>query len=200
MHTQSDLGFPGNPSLAVKSRDRRSGSSLFIALRPDPLAATKALDIAYDIRTTYRVQRQPLSSGRLHVSMINLGHEKTLDESTVFQARQAIDSVRFEPFELSFDLVASFRSETAFPIVLCPGKPCLPLIELQRRLAHALDGVGVGHNGSLGFEPHMTLIYHHMAIEPAKLASPISMVVDQAWLIHSLVGQTRYEFLWPLRQ
>lgn len=200
MHTQSEFGFRQDLPLGARPHARRSGSNLFIALRPDAAAAVQARAIAHDIRAAYRVERQPQTLERLHVSMIGLGLGEALDESTVFQARAAIDSVRFEPFEIAFDSIMSFRSGPAFPVVLTLGYRSLPLIRLRDRLADALDGQGVDHSGRTGFEPHMTLLYHHAAIQPERLASPIVLTVDQAWLIHSLVGQTKYEFLWPLRQ
>ena len=200
MHAQSDFGFSGDPSPARKSGSRRSGSNLFIALRPDASAAASALAVAQDIRAAYRAERQPLTCERLHVSLLNLGREQVLDDSIVYNARQAIDSVRFEPFEVVFDAVASFGSDGAFPVVLRPSRPDAQLVRLRDRLAYAVLGLGLTIYSSVAFEPHMTLLYHHVPITSERLETPISMVVDQAWLIHSLVGQTKYEFLWPLRQ
>lgn len=200
MDTQTDFGFSGDSSPHRKLRDRRSGSNLFVALRPDAVSAESMRVIARDIRATYRIENQPLAADRLHISMLNLGYKETLNESTVYYARQAIDSIRFDPIELTFDTVVSFGGNGSLPIVLRSSQPNDPLLQLRLRLAYALDGLGLALFSDVAFEPHMTVLYHHTPIAPERLASPITVVVDQIWLIHSLVGQTKYEFLWPLRQ
>lgn len=177
-----------------------TGSNLFTALRPDEATARHAHTIARDIRDMYRAHRQPLASRRLHVSLINLGHSEGLQDSLIFTAREAIDKARFEPFMITFDRIMTFKHETARPVVLCGDSENAGLQRLTARLVDALDGVGltIGYNPK--FLPHMTLLYHHAPIEEQQLATPITWRVDKVWLIHSLLGQGRYEFLWPLRQ
>jgi len=192
----NQLDFGSGPKPPAK---RPTGSNLFTALRPDETTARQAHTIARDIRDMYRAHRQPLASRSLHVSLINLGHSEDLEESVVFTARKAIDKARFEPFTITFDRIMTFRQDAKRPVVLCADGENAGLRELTARLADALFGVGLDIGYSPKFLPHMTLLYHHAQIEEQYLPTPISWTVNEVWLIHSLLGQGRYEFLWPLK-
>ncbi|CAN7581714.1 2'-5' RNA ligase family protein [Rhizobium sp. LjRoot254] len=192
----NQLDFGSGPKPPTR---RPTGSNLFTALRPDEATARQVHTVARDIRDMYRAHRQPLSSRRLHVSLINLGHSEDLEDSMIFTAREAIDKARFEPFTITFDRIMTFKQEAARPVVLCSNGENIGLLKLTARLADALYGVGldIGYNPT--FRPHMTLLYHHAPIEDHQLPTPITWTVNEVWLIHSLLGQGRYEFLWPLR-
>jgi 2'-5' RNA ligase len=193
----NQLDFGSGPKPPTK---RPTGSNLFAALRPDEATARLAHSIGRDIRDMYRSHRQPLASRRLHVSLINLGHSEDLEESVVFTAREAIDKARFEPFTITFDRIMTFRHETARPVVLCNSGENASLSALTARLADSLYGVGLDIGYNPKFLPHMTLLYHHAPIEEQRLATPITWTVNEVWLIHSLLGQGRYELLWPLKR
>ncbi|MGV3553488.1 2'-5' RNA ligase family protein [Rhizobium sp.] len=176
---------------------RFKGDNLFIAARPDRAAATAARAIAHDCRDLYRIDRQPLTEQRLHVSLIGVDRAPVLGRGLISDARQAIDATHFEPFEISLDCLMSFRADASRPIVLAASKANPALRSLLLRLADRLDGLGV----PCGFDPealvHMTLVYYDRQIVPERLATPVSWVVDQLWLIKSLVGRGSYDFLWP---
>jgi 2'-5' RNA ligase len=192
----NQLDFGSGPKPPLK---RPTGSNLFTALLPDEATARHAHTIARDIRDMYRAYRQPLASRRLHVSLINLGRGENLEASLVLSAREAIDRARFEPFTITFDRIMTFKHETKRPVVLCSDDENENLMRLTARLADALYGLGldIGHNPK--FLPHMTLLYHHATIEEQRLPTPITWMVNQVSLIHSLLGQGRYEVLWPLK-
>jgi 2'-5' RNA ligase len=191
-----DVGGPERPRPG-KQDGRFTGENLFIAARPDRAAAAAAQAIARDYRDLYRIDRQPLTDRRLHVSLIGIDRAPVLDRGLISDARQAIDETRFEPFEINLDSVMSFRAGASRPIVLASSKPNPTLRAVLLRLADRLDGLGV----PFGFDPeslvHMTLVYYDKQVMPERLSIPISWVVDQLWLIRSLVGQGSYEFLWP---
>lgn len=191
-----DLGATTTPRQGSGS-GRFTGENLFIALRPDRAAAAAAQAIARDYRDLYRIDRQPLTDRRLHVSLIGIDRAPVLEKSLIYDARAAIDSVHFEPFEISFDSVVSFRSGASRPIVLATSKPNQALRSVLLRLADKLDGLGV----PVGFDPegliHMTLVYYDKPVMPERLSAPISWTVDRLWLVRSFVGQGSYEFLWP---
>lgn len=191
-----DLAGP-RPLRAGNQEGRFKGDNLFIAARPDRAAAAAAQAIARDYRHLYRIDRQPLTDRRLHVSLIGIDQAPVLDRGLIADAREAIDEVRFEPFEISLDSVMSFRGGASRPIVLAASKPNPALLSMLHRLADRLDGLGVPRHFNPDFLVHMTLVYYDKHIMPEKLATPIRWVVDQLWLIRSLVGLSSYEFLWP---
>ena len=181
-----------------KAANRFAGDNLFIAARPDRATAAAAQSIARDYRELYRIDRQPLSDRRLHVSIIGLDRAPVLDNSLIYDARAAIDGVRFEPFEIRFDSVVSLRSGSSRPIALASTEPNAALRGVVSRLADKLDGLGVlPPRFSENFLVHMTLIYYDKPVMPEHLSKPISWMVDRLWLVRSLVGQGLHEFLWP---
>lgn len=189
-----DLG----PETRREPPDRFTGSNLFIAARPDPAAAAAALAIATDLRHQYRIERQPLSRSRLHVSLIGLGCYPALPDSLIYHVREALDGVRFEPFEIAFDRIASLGSGSSRPAVLCASAPDPALWAALGRLADRLRGLGVDLHYRPDFLVHMTLVYHSRPVTPERLDMPICWTIDRFWLIHSLLGRSSYEFLWPL--
>lgn len=192
-----DLGSE-NPQPVRKWGERAMGENLFIAARPDRAAAAAAQAVARDYRDLYRIDRQPLSDRRLHVSLIGLEHAPVLDQSLIYDARAAMDGVRFEPFEIRFDSVVSLRSRAGRPIALAATEPNPSLRSVVCRLAEKLDGLGaLPHGFKEDFLVHMTLIYYDKPVMPEHLSTPISWIVDRLWLVRSLVGQGSYEFLWP---
>jgi len=193
-----DLGDPEKPRPSRKRSEGFTGENLFIAARPNRAAALAAQSIARDYRDLYRIDRQPLSDRRLHVSLIGLDHAPVLGQSLIYDARAAIDAVRFEPFEIKFDSVVSLRSRSSRPIVLAATEPNPALRAAVSRLADRLDGLGVLPRGfNENFLVHMTLIYYDKPVMPEHLSMPIRWMVDRFWLVRSLVGQGSHEFLWP---
>ena len=197
--SDDQMGFDlGGPQPSRKREDRFTGENLFIAARPDRAAALAAQSIARDYRDLYRIDRQPLSDRRLHVSLIGLEHSPVLEKSLIYDARAAIDEVRFEPFEIKFDSVMSLKSRASRPIVLAATEPNPRLRSVICRLAERLDGLGaLPHGFKEDFLVHMTLIYYDKPVMQLHLSTPISWIVDRLWLVRSLVGQGTYEFLWP---
>lgn len=188
----------GSPSLRSGLPPARgSGSNLFIAARPNLAAAAAAHSLGRDMRDKYRIGGQPLSMSRLHVSLVRLGIHQALPDSLVYHAREALDGLIFEPFEILFDRIAAFRSNASHPVVLCSDRQDARLKETVTRLAHKLDGLGVECSWNPDFIAHMTLIYHTSAVVEERLASPIRWTVDGFWLIDSLLGHGTCRFLWP---
>lgn len=179
---------------------RFTGDNLFIAARPDAAAAAAAQAIAHDYRALYRIDRQPLTDRRLHVSLIGIDRAPVLEKSLIYDARAAIDGVRFKPFEICLDQVMSFRSGASRPVVLAASRPNQALGDLLFRLAGKLEGLGVPFGFDPDFLVHMTLVYHDRFVMSDHLPIPIRWTVDRVWLIRSLVGQGSYEFLWPPKE
>ena len=197
MANNPGFDFGCEPTRSRKVADRYTGSNLFAAARPDAASAAAAQTIAREFREHYRIERQPLPLWRLHVSLINLGHYPVLPDSLIYHAREALDGLRFEPFEIEFDLVQSLANGSSQPAVLCASKRNATLVAVLHRLAERLDGLGIAFQFDPDFLAHMTLVYHNKPVTPERLAVPIRWTVDRIWLIHSLLSQGRYEFLWP---
>lgn len=191
-----DLGNAGTP-LPRRQDSSFKGDNLFIAARPDRTAAAAAQAIARDYRDLYRIDRQPLTDRRLHVSLIGIDRAPVLEKSLIYDARAAIDSILFEPFEISFDSVVSFRSGASRPVVLAASKPNPALRTLLFRLADKLDGMGVPFGFDPDFLMHMTLLYYDKPVMPEHLSRPIRWTIDRLWLIRSLADRGSYEFLSP---
>ena len=189
-----DLGGP-----RLQKRDNRfKGENLLIAARPDRAAVHAAQAIARDYRDLYRIDRQPLSERRMHVSLFGLDHAPVLEKSLIADARAAIDALRFQPFEITLDSVVSLKSAGGGrPVGLASSRPNLALRSMLARLSDKLDGFGIPHNPDPDLLVHMTLIHYDKPVMPEILTTPIRWTVDQLWLVKSLVGQGIHEFLWP---
>jgi 2'-5' RNA ligase len=194
---QNSFDFGPVPPRAKRLPDQFTGSNLFIAARPDAAAATAAQAVAREIRDQYRIGRQPLSIQRLHVSLISLGRHADVPESVVYHAREALDGLQLDPFEIAFDRIVSFRSDASFPVVLCAQQQDPALKAAVAQLAGRLAGLGVDFGWNPDFIAHMTLVYHTAPVTPERLAAPIRWTVDVFWLIRSLIGAGSYTFLWP---
>jgi len=196
-----DLRGSAGPRPAPKGCGESMGENLLIATRPDRAAAARAQSIARDYRDLYRIDRQPLSERRLHVSLVGLEPAPVLDQSLIHDARTAILAVPFEPFEIRFDSVVSLRNRASRPIALAATDPNPVLRSVVCRLAEKLDGLGALPGGfTEDFLVHMVLIYYDKPVMPEHLSTPVSWVVDRLWLVRSLIGQGSSDFLWPLER
>lgn len=196
--SSDQMGFDLGGPMTHKRDSRFKGENLLIAARPDRAAVHAAQSIARDYRDLYRIDRQPLSERRLHVSLFGLDHAPVLEKGLIADARAAIDGVRFDPFDIIFDSVVSLKSAGGGrPVGLASSRPNPALRSMLARLSDKLDGFGIPHNPDPDFLVHMTLIYYDKPVMPDILATPIRWTVDQLWLVKSLVGQGIYEFLWP---
>jgi len=196
--TGFDFRGPAMPRPDAKGGGESMGANLFIAIRPDRTAAAAAQSIARDYRDLYRIDRQPLSERRLHVSLVALEPAPVLGHSLVHDAQAAIDAVRFEPFEIRFDSVVSLRNRASRPIALAAAGRNPSLRSVVCRVADKLDGMGALPGGfTEDFLVHMILIFYDRPVMPEHLSMPVSWIVDRLWLGQSRVGQGSCDFLWP---
>jgi 2'-5' RNA ligase len=94
----------------------------------------------------------------------------------------------FSPFEVRFDRVMSFRNTRAKrPFVLRDGGDNTALLRFHRCLENAL------HVQS-PLNPHVTLLYDEKNVAEERV-NPIRWTVDELVLVHSYVGEGRYEML-----
>jgi len=112
---------------------------------------------------------------------------------------EAAERVRISPFKVSFDRTASFRGRPGSrPFVLVGDDGLDELKAFRQVLGAELTRQGLDRRARTNFEPHVTLLYDDRSVEEHPVAEPISWVISEFVLIHSLNGHRRLAS-WPLR-
>jgi 2'-5' RNA ligase len=189
------LSFPFEGDLGLRPRTRRfiPEDNLFVAVRPVLQAIRQAMEIAFDMKRQCDLLASPLPENALHVSMLRFDLRGVRFDEIVSRVKWVLEHIKFEPFELVFDRVISFKGDDRKPLVLCASKDANePLLELARQIAKEL---GVKIEGK--FNPHMTLLWGDKPVTEQMLDVPVRWVVNEACLIHSLVGKKKHLILWP---
>lgn len=105
------------------------------------------------------------------------------------------------PCRVAFDNVRSLLGNGRNrPLVLGGGDGVAGLVQFQNRLGWAMEQAGLGRWIGPNWFPHLTLFYDDRTIKEEAI-EPVSWVVRDFVLVHSLLGRTRYIPLarWPLR-
>ena len=118
---------------------------------------------------------------------------------TVAMACAAIDELKAEPFDVSFDRTMSFRGGPGSrPFVLAGGDGLVPLKLFRRCLAAAfVQRDGLKHLGRRDFTPHVTLLFDDRVVDEQPIG-PIGWTARDLVLIHSMKGH-QHLANWPLR-
>lgn len=180
------------------------GDRLFFAVYPDAQAAQRIIELAQSVRAAHRLRGNPLHADRVHVTLHHLGDHAGLPESLVATASEVAASLAVQPFEVSFDCVASFPGRARKrPCVLRSGEgdSNAPLFALQTSLGEGLHAAGLGRYVERRFTPHVTLLYDEHVLAPEAVA-PIAWNTCEFVLIHSLLGKTEHRVLgrWNLQR
>jgi len=185
--------FPGfAPAVAT---DR-----LFLAVFPDRVAVAQLTVLATDQCARHGLRGKPLLPERFHVTLFHLGDWVGLPRDVVDAVTAAAVQTRAAPFEVAFDLVASFDGRRdKLPFVLRADGGNAALHAFHAELGAQLREAGMGPSAATGFEPHLTLAYDARKVV-AEAVTPIRWRVDEFVLVHSLLGKTRHIRLgrWPL--
>lgn len=185
----------------ARRQEERPRSNLFLAVMPDQTAAMQASETGRDIVRRHEAASHALRPrDNLHVTLNPIGSYLTLSETDVFTVSEVMSSLRAAPFEVSFDRIASFANGERRLMVLCNAIRSEELMDLHVQLAKEMWAAGMTFTYNPRFMPHMTLSYGDTEIAETVLAEPIRWMVREVVLIHSLVGESRYEYLgrWPL--
>jgi RNA 2',3'-cyclic 3'-phosphodiesterase len=162
---------------------------------PDATTAARIHRLAGLLKRAHNLSGRLITPERLHVSLFFLGG---LQEQLVHSVCEAAERVRFSPFEVSFDRTASFRGRAGSrPFVLIGGDGTDQLRSFRQTLAVELTRLGLKRRAKTNFEPHVTLAYDDRSVEEYPVAQPISWIVNELVLIHSLNGYRRLA-RWPL--
>ncbi|MES2509794.1 MAG: 2'-5' RNA ligase family protein [Pseudomonadota bacterium] len=187
------------------SAPRHGVDNVFLALIPDDQAGSQTIDIQKQNlpglgRSPYLVPKDCL-----HVSLLDLGTRKNLiarDISvTIRQAREALDRLQFESFDVLFDQTLSFGNQAGLkPFVLQMGQGREQVALLCKKLKLVLASAGI-HSEDKATTPHMTLARAAQTLPAAEIKS-MSWRAAHVVLVHSVVGETRHIHLqsWPLRR
>jgi|SRR5262245_22021924 len=169
---------------------------LFLAAVPDVPTAARIVQLASVLKRAHRFSGKLIAPERLHISLFFLGE---LPEALLHAACDALGELRAQPFEVSFDRTASFRGRPGSrPFVLIGGDGLKRLKSFRQALAVELTKQGLKRRANTNFEPHITLLYDDRSVDEYPVAEPISWVIKEFVLIHSMNGHT-HRAKWPLR-
>ena len=167
-----------------------SGGRLFLAILPDTAAAERIHRLAGILKRAHRFNGKPIAADRLHVSLFSL---TGLPDRQIYAACEAASELRAEPFEVSFDRTASFRSGAGNrPFVLIGEQGLRRLQSFRQMLAVALSRRGLRRQASTSFTPHVTLLYDARHVDEYPI-EPVVWTVAEFVLVHSLKGHRHLE-------
>jgi 2'-5' RNA ligase len=180
------LCFPFEPA------PPRSDRLFFAILAPEDSASTISI-CAKRLRAEHGLKSKLIASERLHISLFSLGDYAGLPEPLVALARKAGALVSRPEFDVTFDSAASFNGRhRKRPLVLYARKDIAEILAFHRLLGEAMKQVGLVHWGNPRFTPHMTLLYESRAVMEQAI-EPVRLTVRDFVLVHSFIGQSRYE-------
>jgi 2'-5' RNA ligase len=178
---------------------RKKPDRFFFTFVPNGKAQVMGEKIGHYIRDLNGIWAPLRPREHLHVSLQHVGDFSYPKSKYIWAACQAAEAVASKPFTISLNRAMSFtgRRPGKYPFVLC-GDGNAATFELHQRLAVAMRKNGL--KAGFEFTPHMTLFYAPISV-PMCPIEPVSFEVNEFFLIHSKLGQTKYETLgrWPLR-
>jgi len=174
---------------------------LFLAVFPDEAAAVQIAQLAPRLRAQFGLTGKPLLKDRFHVTLHHLGDHAGLRHDIVAAVAEMARAVAVPAFEVTFDRVSSFsRRPKNRPFVLRGDEGVALLVAFQQAIGAAMKRTTLARWAEAGFTPHVTLLYDDRAVQE-QAVEPVSWMVREFVLVHSLIGQTRHIVLgrWPLR-
>ena len=175
---------------------------LFFAIFPDADAAARAVQLAWDLKAQQGLDAKPNRQDRLHITLVHLGDFDGLPAALVEAACEAVSAVKWPSFDIELDHVISFKAAAHHrrPLVLLGREGVIPLRAFQHDLDVTLQQRGVVHTGRRSFTPHLTLSYDEDIGAAVDVTPAVRWRAAEFMLVHSFVGQSRYEVLgrWPL--
>lgn len=188
--TSLGLCPPGRRARQVRSES----DGLLFRIHPSPVELMAAA--AHRTRRTHGLTGKPRRADQLHISLVGVRR----DEGAERGAAAAAATVRAQAFDLTFDRMVSFRNGETKPLVLLCREGADRVIDLERRIVEALNGIGLRVPRRAGFVPHCTLLYDSKLVPEMRLDRPIVVPVTAFHLLHrSDNGRLRRSVgSWPL--
>lgn len=159
---------------------------LFFAIRPPLVLARRMAEAA----SWFGRQGRPLRPEHLHMTLAIFEDFPVFPEGLAETLTALGSGIAADPFPIVLD--QSVGSSTSVAIV--PRRKNAALKALRHEIGAAVTRSGLGQRSGYSFNPHVTLAYGDG--EPfARSIEPFGWMVDEFFLVHSLVGQTRHELL-----
>jgi 2'-5' RNA ligase len=165
----------------------------FFALQPPPLATDEIVRLTEALRRRRRGLGAPMGRGRHHVSLVSLGVDDRPLDAWSRRAAAAVTAVRRPAFRLAFNRIAAFAGGGGKRALVLRGDEGVLGVDLLRAdIQAALCAAGLARRREQPFEAHLTLV-RGPDDAPETFIAPISWVAREFVLIHSYVGEGRYE-------
>lgn len=190
---------------AEKAAERRFDHRYYFTLQPPP-------DIALQIErwsrrlSKYYGARSETRAERLHVSLHGLLGGSLAEQELLDEALEVGEAIRRPSFEISFDTVQTFArhddkvgGRPQRPTVLTSAEPSREAQALFGDIRREMQRRGL-HVEPASFQPHLTVWYGPQSIGPRLLHRPFRWPVRRFWLVHTMPGLRRPEYLgeWAL--
>ncbi|HEV3116058.1 MAG TPA: 2'-5' RNA ligase family protein [Gemmataceae bacterium] len=177
----------------IKPRHR-----LLFGIRPDIGATDRLTRLMVRLRNDKIMPGKPVDADRLHITLHHLGDfVDQMPPSLVPMASLAAETVRMQPFNVTFDRVGGTRG----PFLLRASDWPAALMEFRQTLSAALVKAGLRSRVDPVFKPHVTLSYDFSDVLEQPV-DPISWTVSQFILIESLLDKHQHieRGGWPIRR
>ena len=164
--------------------------NLFLAIFPDANTAEPIAQLAQQLRTRCGLRGKQLAADRFHMTLYSFNVLEA-DLQAVSKACAAA-AASTPPFEVGLDRALSFASHASNrPFVLRSSNDSAALQEFFKSLGAELRDCGFSSRGKLKFTPHITLLFDKQIIAKQSI-DPVSWTANEFFLVHSLVGESRY--------
>lgn len=191
--------------VAAEEKAKALDHRYYFTLVPPPALAQRIeraaalLGLRHGVRRVVRAERQ-------HVSLHAVQRGKEIAADLLADALEIGDAVRRPRFEMAFDTVRTFGGgrlhsgiRAQYPVVLTCSNGARDALALYAdiRLQMQRFGLPVGRRS---MEPHLTIWYGPGRVPDMHLRRPFGWSVRSFWLVHTLPGMRRPEYLaeWPL--
>lgn len=176
--------------LSASAPFRSPTDRLFLGIFPEPEIAVGVSVLADNLRVGHELRGRPPSPGRFHVTLHHIRDGYGLDPDVVGLAKEVAGGIAMPAFRVAFNSVQSFSNGA---LVLRGDDGVAGLELLQQRLGSAMERAALGQ-AFRSYTPHMTLLRDSQLV-PDHPITPIGWWVREFVLVHSFLGQSRYEFL-----
>lgn len=184
--------MPEQPFLPNIPNPQGPTDSLFLAIFPDANASSQIETLARDSHAKHGLRGKLLAPDRFHITLHFLGQFCGVPDDIVQATNTACTAAAaaVSPFEIRFDRAGSFTGKPGSrPFVLRDSGDNPALRGFHECLSSELVKCRVKHDKK--FTPHLTLFYDRQGVAEASV-DPVSWMVSEFVLVHSLQGKTQY--------
>lgn len=176
--------------------------NLFFAIMPPLPIAKEVSDLFDNLGMPLSVCEKKTSVSRLHLTLLSIYAAHYLPERVTQRALLTGSAIRFVEFDIVLDRVLTFRNRRVKqPLVLAANTETSlsanKLAEQIRQTFSILSGICLPRTGRI--TPHITLAWDSLLV-PEQSVPPTTLPVREIALVHSHVGESRYDILgrWKL--